>query len=291
MTIEECLGNSCKKLKSVGIQTARLDSLILLEDILGKDRSWLLAHPDHIVRGSTSHKLQEQIERRARHEPLAYIRGKSEFYGREFLVTPDTLEPRPETETMVDLLKYIVRGPSSHNSRGSLMLAEDGPLTMVDVGTGSGCIAITAKLEFPELKVFATEINTSALKIAQKNTKKLGADVTFHQGNLLEPIKPAADGSWILLANLPYVPDSHTINEAAMFEPKVAIFGGADGLDLYRQLFEQIKDLTDVPAHILTESLPFQHKELIQIAKYAGYKLELSEDFIQLFIPSAQLLV
>ena len=252
------------------IPTARLDALVLLEDATGKDRSWLLAHPELRITRSHLVKLNGWVERRAGHEPLAYIRGKSEFYGREFLVTPATLQPRAETETMIDLLK----GSGFTGLRESVI---------VDVGSGSGCIAITAKLEFPEAKVYATEINKDALIIAKKNAKNLEADVTFLQGNLLQPYWALSPGPspLALLCNLPYVPNAHTINQAAMQEPRVAIFGGEDGLDLYREMFEQIdkasgftglRESVGKPKYIFTESLPFQHEKLAEIAEKHGYK-------------------
>ena len=128
--------------------------LVLLEDAAAKDRSWLLAHPEWELPSSLAKKLDKQIKRRSFHEPLAYIRGKSEFYGREFSITPATLQPRPETETMIELLL-------------SLDLTE--ARILADVGTGSGAIAITASLELPDIKVLATEINRDALVIAKTN--------------------------------------------------------------------------------------------------------------------------
>jgi release factor glutamine methyltransferase len=259
------LHNATAKLKDAGISTARLDSLVLLEDEVGKDRSWLLAHPDFKIPRTA--KLDEQITRRANHEPLAYIRGKTEFYGREFLVNAHTLEPRPETETMVDLVKTLVK------SREKPKIA--------DIGTGSGCIAISVKLEFPNAVVIATDIDVKCVKTARENSKKLSADVTFFEGNLL---KPLTDKSMdIILCNLPYVPEKYELNEAAKFEPGHAIFGGEDGLDLYRELFRQIDGLATRPKWVFTESLPFQHEELAKIAKHTGYKLEKTEDFIQVF--------
>lgn len=270
MNLNDWLIQKTKQLKDAGVSTARLDCLVLLEDALGKDRSWLLAHPETECKGPTLTLLNEQIERRVGHEPLAYIRSKSEFYGREFLVTADTLEPRSETETMIDLLKKHI--PTSIRVR---------PLYIVDVGTGSGCLGVTAKLDLPETEVWATDISKECIKIAEKNAKKLKADVQFYEGNLLEALPAKTlQGPNIILANLPYVPDAHTINQAAMFEPKVAIFGGPDGLDIYRQLFLQ---MAAKPHLVFTESLPFQHTELTQIAKAAGYKLKTSEDFIQVF--------
>lgn len=274
MKIDDWLACATEQLKTAGISTARLDCLVLLEDATGKDRSWLLAHPDHILPGSIADELQEQVERRSKHEPLAYIRGRSEFYGREFLVTPDTLEPRPETETMVALALQVIGD--------RLRIGEN--LTLVDIGTGSGCLAITIKLEIPNIEVVAVDISDKCIKVAQENAKKLRTKIEFYTGNLLEPIYNLQPTTYnLVLANLPYVPDGHTINQAAMFEPKHAIFGGSDGLDIYRKLFKQIMSLSHKPEYILTESLPFQHKELTQIAKEVNYKLKTSEDFIQVF--------
>ena len=270
MKINDWLKSVTSLLASAGISSARLDALILLEDHLKQDRSQLLAHPEIVLISRSLEILNKLIERRSKHEPLAYIRGFSEFYGRKFQVTPDTLEPRSETETIITLLKTL---PTPK---------QDGPV-YVDVGTGSGCLAITAKLEFPKAQVIATDISAACLKIAKHNAKGLHAKVDFFEGNLLDPLPTSSyplPGT-IILANLPYVPDSHTINQAAMFEPRQAIFGGEDGLDLYRTLFAQL--VKKPAAYVITESLPFQHTELVQIAERHGYILKMSEDFIQVF--------
>lgn len=243
---------------------------MLLEDLLGKDRAHLLAHPEIELTGEQERVLNEQIERRSKHEPLAYIRGKTEFYGREFIVNAHTLEPRPETETMLDELKGL-----GFRERGQ-------GVTLIDVGTGSGAIAISAKLELPNATVFATDISAESIAIAKRNAQKHQADITFNQGNLLDPLT-LGPLPYTLLCNLPYVPDEYDLNEAARNEPPLAIFGGADGLDLYRELFAQIDRQEHKPQHILTEALPFQHKDLALIAKSHGYTLAKTDDFIQLF--------
>ncbi len=279
-TTSKWLVASNAKLEKAGIAIARLDCLVLLEDVTGKDRSYILAHPEYELASQQVRELASKIERRAMHEPLAYIRGKSEFYGREFLVTPDTLEPRPETETMISQFLSLLE-------IRSLTDKENVNLKIADVGTGSGCIGITVKLEIPKVKVYATEINQAALDIAKQNAEKLGANITFVQGDLIERLKTKKLD--VLLCNLPYVPDSHTINEAAMHEPEVAIFGGVDGLDLYRKLFDQIAERTQKPRFVLTESLPFQHHALATIVRKYNYILEKTEDFIQVFSLSEQL--
>ncbi len=281
MTIQEFLESGVSKLEQAGIESARLDCLILLEDILKKDKSYLLAHPDDVVSNHNLDILNKQIDRRTNHEPLAYIRGKSEFYGRQFLVNKHTLVPRPETETMLGIFNEIYKSQI-------LPLQKVGPFTerenvicrIVDVGTGSGAIGISVKLLHPELEVIGTDISTDCLKIATLNAKNLNADIRFTKSDLLNDLK--LKDNIILLANLPYVPDDHFVNQSALFEPKIAIFGGKDGLDLYRKLFVQICELKSKPVYIFTESFPSQHKTLEYIAKQ-NYRLAISEDFIQVF--------
>ncbi len=264
-TTNTWLDRATKTLKDADIATARLDCLVLLEDVLSKNRAHVLAHPEMTLTLEQITVLDEQILQRAEHTPLAYIRGKTEFYGREFIINKHVLEPRPETETMIELLKKLT------------------PSIIIDIGTGSGAIAITAKKLFPSKQVIAIDIDARCLEVARKNTHKHNATISLLQADLLE--NSALIEGMVILANLPYVPDDFKINRAALHEPKVAIFGGKDGLDLYRKMFAQIKSNQKKPTHILTESLPFQHKSLEEIAQNHGYKLQETNDFIQIFTP------
>lgn len=277
MQTSEWLRQSEAKLKQAGVATARLDCLVLLEDATGKDRAWLLAHPELALTTEVENSLDTKLIRRSAHVPLAYIRGHAEFYGRTFKVNEHTLVPRPETETMVELLLRIAVDDWK-NMQGA---------GIADIGTGSGALAITAKLEFPEAQVVAIDIDENCLHTARENAGALHADIAFLHGNLLEPLARRADGFdspfSILLCNLPYVPDNFQINTAATHEPRHALFGGADGLDLYRELFAQIAGLPAKPFYIFAESLPPQHEGLAAIAHAAGYTLDAEEDFIQLF--------
>lgn len=271
MTVEEFLAASTKRLQAVGVATARLDILVLLEDTLSTNRAQLLANPDLLISPAKLKKLENLIVRRVRHEPLAYIRNKTEFYGREFFVDQRVLEPRPESETMIDLLKQHT--------------ADSEKLTIIDVGTGSGALAITAKLEVPSAEVLAIDIDPDCLTVARHNARKLQAKITFIEGNLLQPLLPAGKSllkDSALLCNLPYIPDNFQINTAATHEPRRAIFGGGDGLDLYRKLFNQLHAQAK-PRFVLTEALPPQHDMLKAIAQAAGFQFKTSADFIQVF--------
>ena len=272
MRADDWLSVHTRQLSEAGVSSARLDCLILLEGITGKDRAWLLAHPEYTLSDTNIAALQGKVARRAQHTPLAYIRNQTEFYGRTLYVDERVLEPRPESETIVTLLKGLD--------------LPDHPV-IIDVGTGSGALAITAKLELPHAEVYATDIDSGCLEVAAKNADALKASVIFTEADLLTPVHgattlPAPD---VILANLPYVPDNFTINQAAMNEPHLAIFGGPDGLDLYRRLFAQLGSVTIKPQllFVLAEALPPQHASLADIATTADLHQLLEEDFIQVF--------
>jgi release factor glutamine methyltransferase len=273
VTIHQSLQAGTQQLERVGIETARLDCLVLLEDVTGYDRAWMLAHDDQEIEPDKQRKLNKLLKQRAQHLPLAYVRGKGEFYGREFVLTPAVLAPRPESETMIDLLKDQVI-PALKVALGPKKLR------LADVGTGSGALGITALLEAPDLLVDLLEIDKNAAEIAQMNVDKLTPDISVILSDLLTATRANYD---ILLCNLPYVPDDYQINTAATHEPSLAIFGGPDGLDIYRKLFLQLEKRTFRPLFILTESLPRQHERLAEIARTSNYDLLRSHDFIQVF--------
>ena len=156
-------------------------------------------------------------------------------------------------------------------------------LKVADVGAGSGALGITARLEFPEDRkptVDLLEIDPEAAKVAETNVEKHTTSITVIESDLLAGSGKDYD---VLLCNLPYVPDTHAINRAALHEPRIAIFGGPDGLDLYRRLFKQVGKLKKRPLYILAESLPPQHEALTRIAREYGYEPDRTDDFIQVF--------
>ena len=266
MTTAYWLKTATAFLQSKGIQTARLDALILLEDTLKIDRGKLLAEPDMELKDGAVDALQKLLGRRSRHEPLAYIRGKAEFYGRMFKVSSAVLVPRPESETMIELLKSITDLPEQPS--------------IADVGSGSGALGITAALELSSARVELLEIDSAALAISQMNVVLHTTETQVTKSDLLERSSHDYD---VLLCNLPYVPDEYVINEAARHEPPIALFAGADGLDLYRRLFNEIAEKRNRPLYVLTEALPVQHADLVTIARESGYALLQTDDFIQVF--------
>ncbi len=266
MTIAQWLFETMEKLGKAGVDAARRDALVLLEDTIGKGRAWVLTHPEYELPETILQTVHRLIERRIRREPLAYIRGKAWFYKRFFAVTPEVMIPRPESEAFIQLLKQYR------------------PKTIIDIGSGSGCLAITTKLEFPQVEVIAIDISPKALKIAEQNATNHKVAIKFLQGSLLSPLstinhKPQT----IVLANLPYVPVGLITSPEIAHEPPEALFSGLDGLDHYRQFWRQVDGLGHKPRHILTEALENQHRTLSQLAGIAGYKLEKTAVLVQLF--------
>jgi release factor glutamine methyltransferase len=265
MLVHSWLTAATKQLSDAGVPTARLDALVLLADLLNKNSAQVLANSGTPLSIEQQSVLAAQLERRQKHEPLAYIRGHAEFYGREFVVSPAVLVPRPESEAMIEQLKAL---PATAQQ------------VIIDVGTGSGALAITAACELHETLVTATDIDPECLKIARQNAKEHQATVDLKQADLLKGVSVPALAT--ILANLPYVPDNYAINQAATHEPALALFAGPDGLDLYRKLFEQLKDAQH-RGYLITEALPSQHHHLAQLARSYNYLQEAKEDFIQVF--------
>jgi release factor glutamine methyltransferase len=266
-TIKSWLEAAEAELGEAGIATARLDCLVLLEDTLNTNRTQILSDQKRQITDVEQHQLDELIAKRAQHIPLAYLRRKTEFYGREFYIDERVLEPRPESETMIDMVKSLALPPAAK---------------LADVGSGSGALGITTKLECPELDITLLEIDSDALAVSRMNVSSYNIDVQTLQSDLLSA---ANEQFKVLLCNLPYVPDDFQVNTAALHEPRLAIFGGQDGLDVYRQLFEQISASTTPKPKLLSESLPPQHPELARIAADHGYTQTDEQDFIQLFTP------
>lgn len=267
VAVEDWIKQSINSLEIAKIESARLDCLVLLEDVTGKNRTHLLAHPELKLTTEQQNQLNEMIQRRVTHEPLAYIRGKSEFYGHEFIVNKHVLVPRPESESILDILGCYGDIP-----------------TIIDVGTGSGALAVSAALAKPESEIIAVDIDENCLKVARQNAKRLGADIKTKHGDLLRGINlDTYPGPIAILANLPYVPDEYKVNKAAKHEPKLALFGGPDGLDLYRVMFDQLDVFEDQEIIIITEALESQHDNLAGIAKNHGFMPAKTEVLAQSF--------
>jgi release factor glutamine methyltransferase len=224
MTAAAILADAVALLAAAGVASPEWDAERLLRHVLGWDRATLFARPEHVVPEPEEERFRALVRRRASREPLQYILGTQAFWKHEFLVTPAVLIPRPETELLVEvsleLLKNIER-----------------PL-IVDVGTGSGCIALSLAAERPDAVTHATDISEPALDVARENAQRLGLEgrVTFHHGDLLEPVAHLAGRIDLVVSNPPYVDPAERASlapEVRDHEPPEALFAPEPRASVY----------------------------------------------------------
>ena len=223
--------SATQRLEDGGSGSAHLDAQVILAYVLGEDRSWLFAHYDYELMPAAAERYSELVARRTAAEPVAYLVGKREFYGLELVVDQRVLIPRPETELLVDaVLDHI----DSRSERS---------VTVADVGTGSGAIALAVATNCPEATVYATDISEEALAVARQNVSRWDTrhQVTLLQGDLLAPLPQKVD---ILAANLPYIrsDEYRTLQrDVRDYEPQLALEAGPEGLDAVERLLRQAK--------------------------------------------------
>ena len=261
MKAGQLLMDTIAQFKDSGIASARLDALLLLEAVTGKDRSFLLAHEDYELDQNQHDRFKAFAAKRAKRLPVAYILGQKEFCGIDFFVSQSSLVPRIETENMVE---YIISSlPDSAK--------------LVDVGTGSGVIAVCVKFKRPDLIVAACDISADTLVVAQKNALAHNVSIDFIKSDLLESVPGKFD---LIAANLPYVPDGRALAPEVEYEPALALFGGIDGLDGYRRLLKQAREHLSPGGVLLIEHEPGQLKSLEHLSAKAGFKLSSVSDYI-----------
>ncbi|MGO9445622.1 MAG: peptide chain release factor N(5)-glutamine methyltransferase [Thiobacillaceae bacterium] len=196
---------------------ARLELRVLLEQVLRVDRVWLVLNQEDALHATDLARYEQLLRRRLAGEPVAYILGRREFYGRSFMVNPDVLIPRPETEQLIDLA--VARLPDST------------PEDVLDLGTGSGCIAITLAILRPACRVVGIDVSQAALAVARENASALGAQVSWVLGHWYDALAGRKFG--LILSNPPYIAqgDIHLASGDARFEPRAALASGCAGLD------------------------------------------------------------
>lgn len=238
-------------LKAAQKQIDRLDAELILAYVLLVQRTFLHAHPEYKLNKTEQAQADDLLERRKNHEPLAYLTGRKEFYGRTFKVTRDTLIPRPETEALIDAIKPL------------------NPHKILDVGTGSGCIAITLALELPDSEVEAVDISENALQVARKNAESLEANVNFYRSDLLQNTTKYD----LIVANLPYVDrEWDWLSPELEFEPETALYADDGGLELIKLLIEQAKDHLNAGGHLVLEADLSQHQKISDFARDFSFK-------------------
>lgn len=247
--IRDCVRLGTELLRQQGVEAPRLDAQLLLAHALGTTRSALLSRLSEMLAEPVQATYQEYLHRRAAREPVAYIMGRQEFWGRAFIVTPSVLIPRPETETLVERAIQLASRPEG---------------VAADLGTGTGCIATSFAAEVSGWKVLAIDISEVALAVARENLRRYSLESRVHllRGSLLEPIPVRLD---LVLANLPYVSTRELGDlqaEVKDWEPVAALDGGEDGLDLVRRLLTQLPEKLHSDGVCLLEIDPRQFARL-----------------------------
>lgn len=269
--IKDWLKAANKQLVLAGITSANLDAEIILSSAIGQNRTYLHAHPEKVIDNDQLNIANSKLELRLKRIPIAYINGHKEFYGRDFLVNKDTLIPRPESEDIIEILKTIL----------ALYFNSHIPIAkLVDVGTGSGCLGISAKLEFPELDVTLVDISSDALKVASQNAKSLSADVEIVQSNLLQSYVKTP---YIIIANLPYVDQEWDRSPETDYEPSLALFADDNGLSIIKDLIIQASVKLVNNGYLLLEADPIQHNSIITFASKYQFKLKIQKNYILAF--------
>lgn len=258
----EVLRLSTGFLSQRGSESARLDAELLTAHSLGLRRLDLYLQYDRPLREEDLVPMRELLRRRAAGEPVAYLVGEREFYGRPFRVSPAVLIPRPDTETLVEAALHWAHARDA-----------DAPLRIADVGTGSGCIAVTMACELPDAQVVASDVSRDALDVARGNAERLGvADrVTFVEGAWAEPLREHAPFD-MLLSNPPYVTDAEwqeLATDVRNYEPRQALTAGADGMDAYRALLRDAPSLLAPGGYVALEVDPRRAEQVEALVRHA----------------------
>lgn len=241
----------------------RAEARALLAFTLGVTREQLTAHPEAAVPTSAAAVYSALVRRRALGEPLAYLIGSQEFYGRPFAVTPDVLIPRPDTETLIEVALDCVR-----DRPGARVL---------ELGTGSGCIAVTLKVERPDLKVLATDISAAALAVAQRNSAALAADVDFRLGDWYAAVPQ--EPFELIVSNPPYVAVADPHLDALLHEPTLALTDRGDGLACVGKVIDGAPARLASSGWLVVEHGYDQAEAVAQLMRSVGLKrLEATRD-------------
>ena len=284
MQLRECLDHGAARLGSgPHPDRAQRDAELLLLHLTGKNRAWLMAHGTDEFGGCTAIQYAGLLERRFAGEPIQYITGEVEFYGLPFRVTPDVLIPRPETEHLVEAALTVaktLRAPSFSRSLRKGWDAENPAsqncaVRIVDIGTGSGAIAVALAHSLPQASITAVDLSPAALEIAEENARRnsVAERIRFLRGDLLEPV--AAESFDLVVSNPPYVPETDRPSlsvEVREYEPALALFAGNDGLDVYCRLIPAAANVLSPGGYLLLEIGFDQADSVSALLKTSGFR-------------------
>ncbi len=263
MTIAEAIHSAATRLSARGVPNARLDAELLLRHVIGKDRAWIITHGNDALDGEQLAPFEQAVDRRTKREPLQYIIVKQEFRGLEFIVTPDVLIPRPETELVVESALRTAGGGKR--------------LTLIDLCTGSGCIAVSLAKELPGAHIFATDKSENALAVARENARRheVSERIRFLEGDLFEPLRELdlRGGVDIIVTNPPYVrfDDFNSLQpEVRDFEPKDALIAGPEGTELAEKIIKNAPEYLRKNGRLIMEMGMGQAEALGRMVKQTG---------------------
>lgn len=272
-TVEKILSWTINHFTSHKIPEPRLSAELLLAKVLNMKRIDLYLQFERILSSKERDRYRNYVKRRVNREPVQYILGETEFYGLPFNVGPEVIVPRPETELLVDAVLESVKA------------LKKSPAKILDIGTGSGCIAVSLAKLLPDCSIWAIDISEAALKIARSNADLNEVDVQFIEGDILRNTSSVLTKFDILVSNPPYVPlrDIDQLEpEVRNFEPKTALFAGEDGLEFYRKFMGVIPDLVNRNGKIFLEIGYDQAGPLKQLFTNGDFIVEIRKDYNQI---------
>jgi release factor glutamine methyltransferase len=236
--LKDALKSAIDRLAAAHAGSPRMNAELLLMFTLARDRAYLFAHPERELTPEEQSRYEETTTQRSRGVPAQYITGHQEFWGMDFIVSPAVLIPRPETEHVIETVLEL----NKERANGGRASSPGSAVSIVDVGTGSGCIAVALAKELPEAEIHATDISSEALEVAQANAAchQFDKRIHFHHANLLQGFGPATFD--FVVSNPPYVGESEADQvqlEVRKFEPRNAVFAGPTGLEVIERLIPQ----------------------------------------------------
>ena len=240
------------------------DAELIVRSILGCDRAFLFTHPEMHLSANQQRRIHQWLLKRGQHYPTQYLRGEQEFFGREFKVEPSVLIPRPETEILVEVSLELL----------GAMKATAGEV--LDVGTGSGCIAVSLACELPLAVITATDVSRAALKVAARNAERHGCfkRIRFQKTNAEDPLVPDRDRYHLIVSNPPYVGISEKVwveKSVVEYEPQGAIFAGTTGMEVYELLFSGGKSVLREEGRLVLELGHGQKQGVCNMAAGLGW--------------------
>ena len=263
MNIRDALKRGCEVLEGAGSESPRLDAQVLLLAVLREERTVLVSHPERELATQEEQLYNQYISERALGKPVSYITGMKEFMGLEFAVNKAVLIPRPETELLVEEAVRVLNGKA---------------MRVLDLCTGSGAIAVSIRHFVPQAEVTATDLSEEALKVARENAERLTAGgIRFLQGDLFEAFSnlqaPGSELFNLIVSNPPYIPAKvidGLMPDVKDFEPRLALDGGADGLDIYRRLIPQAAEYLAPGGVLMLEIGHDQGESVPDLCRQAG---------------------